>query len=231
VAAHPSLWHHCNDVVHRTKDTNHNATQLLSPHIIDLDTICLKHTNIIEKKKDSSTKLINKELIPRSLRIKCDLTTSPDFENDPNYIILKRELQTAVSHFIATGMEIMKKWSIINIDLLIKDRCNIFMKKAISILDGLYSYWENVIGPANSTNDIKTNILLLMLKIYLETDYIPNMTEITNFFEIPSNKSLFDYAPRSSQKIQMTYIINQFWWQSTKYNSISQSTTQNNSTY
>jgi hypothetical protein len=204
VAAHPSLWHHCNDVVHRTKDTNHNATQLLSPHIIDLDTICLKHTNIIEKKKDSSTKLINKELIPRSLRIKCDLTTSPDFENDPNYIILKRELQTAVSHFIATGMEIMKKWSIINIDLLIKDRCNIFMKKAISILDGLYSYWENVIGPANS---------------------------ITNFFEIPSNKSLFDYAPRSSQKIQMTYIINQFWWQSTKYNSISQSTTQNNSTY
>jgi hypothetical protein len=81
--------------------------------------------------------------------------TSPDFENNPYYITLKKELQTAVSQFITTGMEIMKKWSIINVKPLIKDRCNNFMKKAISILDGLYSYWENVIGPANWTNDVK----------------------------------------------------------------------------
>jgi hypothetical protein len=64
------------------------------------------------------------------------------------------------------------------------------MKKAISILDGLYSYWENVIGPANWTNDIKTNIILLMLKIYLETDYIPNTIEIANFLEMPPNEIL-----------------------------------------
>jgi hypothetical protein len=84
----------------------HNA---LSQHIIELGTICLKHTTTIEKKKESSLKLINEELIPRSLHIKCDLTTSPDFENYPNYITLKKELQTAVSKFISTGMEIMKK--------------------------------------------------------------------------------------------------------------------------
>jgi hypothetical protein len=84
----------------------HNA---LSQHIIKLGTICLKHTTTIEKKKESSLKLINEELIPRSLRIKCNLTTSPDFENNPNYITLKKELQTAVSKFISTGMEIMKK--------------------------------------------------------------------------------------------------------------------------
>jgi uncharacterized coiled-coil protein SlyX len=167
--------------------SQHNA---FSQHIIDLGTICLKHTTTIEKKKESSLKLINEEIIPRSLRIKCDLTTSPDFENNPNYITLKKDLQTAVSNFISTGMEIMKKWSITNVDLLIKDRCNNFMKKAIKILDGLYSYWENIIGPAKWTNDIKTNILLLMLKIYIETDYIPNTIDVANFLEMPPNEIL-----------------------------------------
>jgi hypothetical protein len=142
--------------------SQHNA---LSQHIIELGTICLKYTNTIEKKKESSTKLIHEEKIPRSLRIKCDLTTSPDYEHNSDYILLKQELQTTVSLFITSGLEIMKKWSIINIQLLIKDRCNTIMKTAISILNGLYTYWEDVIGPANWPNDIKMNVLLLILKI------------------------------------------------------------------
>jgi hypothetical protein len=167
--------------------SQHNA---LSQHIIDLGTTCLKYTNTIEKKKDSSTKLINDGIIPRSLRIKCDLITSPDYEGNPNFIQLKQELQTAVSQFMNTGLDIMKKWSIINIDLLIKDRCNNVMKIAITILNGLYSYWEDVTGPANWPNDIKKNVLLLILKIYFETDYIPNTTKITDFFEIPPSEIL-----------------------------------------
>ncbi len=116
--------------------SQHNA---LSQHIFHLGTICLKYTNTIEKKKDSSTKLINKGKIPRSLRIKCDLITSPDYEGNPNFIQLKQELQTAVSQFMSSGLEVMKKCSIINMDLLIKDRCNNVMKTAITILNGLYT--------------------------------------------------------------------------------------------
>jgi len=101
--------------------SQHNA---LSQHIIDLGTICLNCTQTIEKKKNSSNKLLKEDNIPRSLRIKCDLTTSPDFENDPNYLILKQKLQDAVALFTTTGLEIMQEWSKININLLIKERCH-----------------------------------------------------------------------------------------------------------
>jgi hypothetical protein len=84
----------------------------------------------------------------------------------------------------------MKKWSIINIHLLIKDKCNNVLKKAISILDGLYSYWEDIIGPAQWPNNIEKNILLLLLKIYFETDYISDTTEIIEYFELSPNEIL-----------------------------------------
>jgi hypothetical protein len=162
----------------------------LSQHIIELGNTCLRFTTIIENKKDSSIKLIEDGKIPRSLRLKCDLTTSPSYENNPNFILLKKELQDAVSLFTTTGLEIMKKWSVINIHLLINDKCNNIMKKAISILDGLYSYWDHILGPANWPNKIEKNILLLLLKIYFETDYIPDNTDIIDYFELPPNEIL-----------------------------------------
>jgi hypothetical protein len=165
--------------------SQHNA---LSHHIIELGNTCLYFTNLIENKKDSSIKLIDEGKIPRSLCLKCELTTSPSYENNPNFIVLKKELQEAVSQFTSTGLEIMKKWSIINIHLLITDRCNNIMKKAISILDGIYCYWEDIIGPADWPIKIEKNILLLLLKIYFETDYISEITEIIDFFELPPNE-------------------------------------------
>jgi hypothetical protein len=74
--------------------SQHNA---LSQHIIELGNICLNFTNIFNTMKNSSCKLIEEGIIPRSLRIKCKLTTSPGYENNPNFIILKRELQMTVS--------------------------------------------------------------------------------------------------------------------------------------
>jgi len=167
--------------------SQHNA---LSQHIIELGNICLNFTNILDKKKNSSNKLIEEGIIPRSLRIKCELTTSPGYENNPNFIILKRDLQTAVSQFMSKGLEIMKEWSLINISLIIRDKCNNIMQKAISILGGIYRYWENIIGPANWTHDIEKNILLVILKIYFETDYIPNISDIIEYFELPPNEIL-----------------------------------------
>jgi hypothetical protein len=167
--------------------SQHNA---LSQHIIELGNTCLYFTNLIETKKDSAIKLIDEGRIPRSLRLKCELTTSPSYENNPDFILLKKELQDAVSLFTETGLEIMKKWSLINIQLLIKDKCNNILKKAINILDGLYSYWEYIIGPANWPNNIEKNILLLILKIYFETDYISNNTDIIEYFELSPNEIL-----------------------------------------
>jgi hypothetical protein len=48
----------------------------LSQQIIELGNTSLSFTNIIEKKKGSSTKLIDDGKIPRSLHLKCNLTTS-----------------------------------------------------------------------------------------------------------------------------------------------------------
>jgi hypothetical protein len=84
----------------------------------------------------------------------------------------------------------MKKWSIINIHLLITYKCNNILKKAISILDGLYLYWEQIIGPAKWPNNIEKNILLLILKIYFETDYISVDTDIIEYFELSPNEIL-----------------------------------------
>jgi len=52
----------------------------LEPHIKELGKICLDFTTNIEKKKESSHKLITENRTPRSLRLKCELTTSPSYE-------------------------------------------------------------------------------------------------------------------------------------------------------
>jgi hypothetical protein len=83
---------------------------------------------------------MNKNRIPRSLRIKCELTTSPDFENNSKFITLKNTLQNIISNCITQGLEVMKEWSIVNIDLLNHDRCNKIMSKAIDILLGIHAY-------------------------------------------------------------------------------------------
>jgi len=79
-------------------------------------------------------------LIIDNLRIKCELSTSPDYKNNPDFIKLKQTLQNIVSNFTNQGLDIMKEWPLINIKLLIKDRCHNILKKALSILDGLQSY-------------------------------------------------------------------------------------------
>ena len=46
----------------------------------------------IEKKNDSFKLLKDKKKIPRSLRIKCTLSTSPEFMTNNEFITLKEEL-------------------------------------------------------------------------------------------------------------------------------------------
>jgi hypothetical protein len=48
---------------------------------------------------DGSLKLFKEERIPQSLRIKYKQTTSPVYNNNPNYSNLKQEVQETVSNF------------------------------------------------------------------------------------------------------------------------------------
>ena len=156
----------------------------LEPHIKELGRICLDFTVNIEKKKQSSVKLMTDNHIPRSLRIKCELTTSPSYENNPDYIELKRELNEAVSEFTRKGLHIMKRWSNINITLLTKDRCFNIMKKAIPIMDGLFTYWVEVFQPLPWPTTVKNNPVLFLSKLYFGTDYAEDTEKILQYFEL-----------------------------------------------
>ena len=81
----------------------------LENHIKELGKTCLNFTTVIEQKKESASKLTTDKRVPRSLRIKCELSTSPSYENNPDFITLKRELQEALNTFTTIGLNIMKK--------------------------------------------------------------------------------------------------------------------------
>jgi len=161
----------------------------LTNDILELGHLYLNFTNIIEKKKESSNKLLTDQHIPRSLRIKCELTTSPSYENDPIYQELKQELHNCVKRFTTESIAIMKTWSVTNIQLLNKDRCNSYLKKAIHILDGLASYWSDIFHPISWPPEID-NPLLLILKIFFSTEHTPDITDIEKYLDTPTNELL-----------------------------------------
>jgi hypothetical protein len=163
----------------------------LTKDILELGQIYLNFTNIIQKKKESSNKIVNDHHIPRSFRIKCELITSPSYENTSIYQELKQELQECVNRFTTESLTIMKTWSIANIQLLNKDRCKSFLKKAIHILDGLISYWADLLQPL-PWPPIIDNPLLLILKIYFNKEYAPDIIEIEKYLEYPSTEILLN---------------------------------------
>jgi len=95
--------------------------EVFEQHIKDLGNIYLTLTRIIEKKKESFNLLKINKKIPRSLRIKCELTTSPSYANHHSFIQLKEELQNEVSTFIENSSRIMELWAETNIQLLTND--------------------------------------------------------------------------------------------------------------
>jgi len=81
--------------------------EAFTQHIKDLSEISLTATKVIEKKNDSFLLLTDKKIIPRSLRIKCTLSTSPEFSTDNEFIQLKEELDETVAAFINKGTSVM----------------------------------------------------------------------------------------------------------------------------
>jgi len=98
--------------------------EAFSTLIKDLGNITLILSKIIEKKQESYNSLKNDKKIPRSLRIKCELTTSPYYEEDKDFLDLKGKLKEKVQTFMKEGTEIITEWAHINIQKLLRDRCH-----------------------------------------------------------------------------------------------------------
>ena len=71
-----------------------------------------------------------------------------------------------------------------------QDRCHSIMQRALIILDGLYTYWDNILEPLNWPSHIKDNPLLFLLKIYFNKDINPDIDNIINYLELKTSEIL-----------------------------------------
>jgi len=83
----------------------------------------------------------------------------------------------------------MTEWSETNIHLLIIDRCSNILVNALTILDGLASYHAEVIGNPGWTPTSSTSMNLLLLKLYLHSNF-GNAEELLSYLELPSEDIL-----------------------------------------
>jgi hypothetical protein len=111
--------------------------EAFTPHLKELGNTNLTLSKTINMKKDSLLSLTLHKKIPRSLRIKCELSTSPDYTSKHNFLRLKEDLQNMVHEFINNGTKIMIEWAECNIHLLLNDRCHSILNKRHS------HYWKD----------------------------------------------------------------------------------------
>jgi hypothetical protein len=158
-------------------------------HFFELGNINLTLSKIIEKKRDNYSLLKNNQKIPRSLRIKCELIAPPAYSTNNIFLQLKEKLQDTVSEFIEKGTEIMTEWAVTHIDLLLLDRCFNMLSKALQILDGLASYYAEVIGEPTWPSVLPRYNTLFLLKLYLSNKLIDS-SYTSDFFELPKKTIL-----------------------------------------
>ncbi len=155
-------------------------TQLIK----DLGNINLVLSKIIEKKKESFNHLQNGTRIPRSLCIKCELTTSPSYSNNQDFLELKEALQEIVAKFVQEGAKIMLTWASKNLQLLIHNRCTNILEKALQILDGLTFFYLEIFGtPSWPSLPSHKYIPLFLFKLYFSNEYIETQ-DIVVFLEL-----------------------------------------------
>jgi hypothetical protein len=163
--------------------------EVFTQHIIDLSNTSLTLTKTIEKKRNSYNQLKENKNVPKSLRIKVELTTSPSYASNQNFLNLKEKLQLEVSNFIEKSTEIMTDWALIYLKLLISERCSAILHNAIQILNGLSSFYAEIIGTPEWPSTSKKHISLFLLKLYLSNNYI-QIKDLEEFLETPLNELL-----------------------------------------
>lgn len=143
-----------------------------------------------KKKKERFNLLKNHNRIPRSLCLKCELTTSESYTENKDVLQAKEEPQEIVIDFVKKGTNVITGWAKKNIDLLITDRCTSILIKALQILDNLSSFFLEAIGTPHfpSLPSIKC-INLFLFKLYLSNEYI-DIKQVTEYFGLPYEKIL-----------------------------------------
>jgi hypothetical protein len=163
--------------------------EVFTPYLLELGNTNLTYSKQIEKKKENYDLLKNNEKIPRSLRIKCDLTTSPKYTSNPNFLQLKDNLKDIVKEFIQKGSKVMTEWAKINIQLLQHDRCYSILSIALKILDGLASFNADVIGKPNWPSVNPKHTTLYLFKVYLLHIFF-NHEDLLEFLELSQENIL-----------------------------------------
>jgi hypothetical protein len=157
--------------------------EAFTPHLKELRHTNLTHSKVINMKKDSLVSLTLHKKIPRSLRIKCKPSTTPDYASNQNFLWLKEELQSTVHEFITYRTKIMIEWAEYNIHLLLNDRCHSILSKALPLLEGLSSYYAEVIHtPTWASTSSKLNTLLLF-KLYLSNDFL-DVNKLIDYLQV-----------------------------------------------
>jgi hypothetical protein len=182
--------------------------------IKELGNINLFLTKIIEKKKESLHQLKNNNKIPRSLRIKCELTTSELYTDNEEFIQAKEELHEIISSCIKNGTRVMINWAETNIKLLTIDRCASILEKAIPILDDLISFFAEIIGmPRFLSLPSDKCMNLFLFKLYMSDQYI-DVKYLADYFELPLDKILsigakiISQAPNEDEANSMVRAVN-----------------------
>jgi len=160
--------------------------EVLASHICELGNTNLTHTKAIIKKKNSYQQITTHNKIPRSLRTKCELTTSPSYSSNPKFLQIKESLQNATNDYIKTGIKFMTEWAEENILLLLQDHCHAILKKALQLLDGIALYNAAVIFIPNWFSSSQNQNKLLLFKLYLSNQLI-DTRELIEYLEVPLN--------------------------------------------
>jgi len=182
--------------INLTQELEPLRSLILSQHevftepIKDLGNTNLFLTKIIEKKKNSYNQIKNQNKTPRSLRIKCELTTSPSYAEDEDFLKYKEELQAIISDFTEKGTNVMASWAEKNIKLLTLDRCSDLLSKALQILDDLCSFFMETIGTPNLPSlPSKHCTTLFLWKLYLSNEFI-EIDDLIEYLGLPQETIL-----------------------------------------
>jgi len=111
------------------------------------------------------------------------------YANHYSFIQLKEELKNEVSNFIENSSKIMERWAEINIQLLMHGCCTSILSKALQILEGLSSFYADIIGQPYWPSITRKNTTLFLIKIYLSNNYI-STEDLSQHFGLPLEEIL-----------------------------------------
>jgi hypothetical protein len=135
--------------------------------------------------------------LPRSIRIKCQLTTSEDYRQDETFLQLQKLQDQHVAEFHENALDVFTKWHDRLINLINKDRLIYFLAKGTAILSRMIVFfqhctnfkinWPSVTDTDICNKEYRQKILTLFLFKLYTSKHIMDISPLLEFLEV-SNK-------------------------------------------